>query len=166
MKFQQWVRIVQSLRHNVASPAVLHPSRCLTGNWLRGWRAFPGFHRGKLPSSLGGNRNTSIVWSTGRNAALWFHVHTPVQNNLCVRQSFGLLVPTCGFPAALFSSSPAPLLPGAHAPAVHSLAFGRHGPVVVNTDHVRTMQYTGVWSLLLVAFLRRTPYLFNESRLY
>lgn len=37
---------------------------------------------------------------------------------------FNLLVPSCGFPAALCSPSAAPLLINAHAPMVHSAAVG------------------------------------------
>lgn len=37
---------------------------------------------------------------------------------------FDLLVPSCGFPAALCSPSAAPLLINAHAPMVHSTAVG------------------------------------------
>lgn len=79
----------------------------------------------------------SMVWSFGANAALWFYVHTPVKNNLCVCHSFGLLVPSCGFPAALFPTSPAPLLPGAHAPTVHSLVFGHFGYVIKQTAYAQ-----------------------------
>lgn len=162
MKYQTAVRVVQPLstQRAVASPAVFHPSRCLTGNWLRRtWlERFPTDFTEKNYSRASAKAEICPWFGlSGGSAALWCCVHTLVKNNLCVCHSFALLVPSCGFPAALFSTSPAPLLPGAHARTVHSLVFGHCGtsqnrPHTHNVIHKCLANFTG-WLFTLTSFL-------------